>query len=475
MKIQTTHIYNNTTCYSQIVTHKKSCKRLVYLLGLALIIAPFGNLKGLSVQQPTAQNFAITAYYSPLPGQCCYVKGGLQADKILNGEGHTAADGTPVYPGLIAAPPSYPFGTVVHLPGFGTFKVHDRGGAIQEWNNGKHRLDLWVGFGEEGLARALNLGIKDIQGTIYPPGTDHPPVDFSFDSLSAPDFQLKRFLINENLLAVTPGYNESGLSVRMLQEHLHQLGYLQEEPNGYFGDQTKAAYTRFLSDYKIDASPEVLTPTAASYLLAAVNRRGKTIPLSEHVDATSSAKEISEAQRLLRYLRYYNGRITGVYTEDLQQAILRFQQEKQLVGTANDPGAGRIGPITTVALANAWNKKIAKSNANNYKVYAEVDKTLKQRDWLIDSFLSEGYSGKSVLALQHTLADLGFFEKSEANGYFGQITKAAVTEYQLSRNIISTSNASFAGVVGPKTLTVLQTEQRSKHYKIAKAEGLEAL
>lgn len=475
MKIQTTNIYTNTTFLSQIYAHKKPLIRMVYILGLALIIAPLSNLKGESNIQPYAQNFAITAYYSPLPGQCCYVKGGLRADKILNGEGHTAADGTAVYPGLIAAPPSYPFGTVVDLPGFGTFMVHDRGGAIQEWDNGKHRLDLWVGFGEEGLARALNLGIKDINGTIYPPGSDHPPVNFDFASLSAPDFQLKRFLINENLLAVTPEYNQSGLSVRMLQEHLHELGYLEVEANGYFGDQTKAAYARFLSDYKIDASPEVLTTTAASYLLAAIYRKDKNLPLSQHVDAGSSATEVSEAQRLLRYLRYYDGRITGAYNDTLYDAILRFQQDNQLVGTAEDPGAGRIGPITSIALKDAWNKKIAKSNASKYKVYAAVDQALKERNWLVDSFLSEGYSGKSVLALQHTLADLGFFDKAEANGYFGSLTKSAVTQYQLSRNIISTASASSAGVVGPKTLTILQKEQRSKHYKIAKAEGLEAL
>lgn len=63
------------------------------------------------------KNFTITAYYSPLPDQCCYVRGSFEADKVLNGAGIHGADGTNVYPGMIAAPASYPFGTRVELPG----------------------------------------------------------------------------------------------------------------------------------------------------------------------------------------------------------------------------------------------------------------------------------------------------------------------------------------------------------------------
>ena len=79
---------------------------------------------------PYERDFVITAYYSPLPGQCCYVKGGEIADKILNGNGTHGADGTAVHPGMIAAPKSYAFGTRIQLPGIGIGTVNDRGGAI---------------------------------------------------------------------------------------------------------------------------------------------------------------------------------------------------------------------------------------------------------------------------------------------------------------------------------------------------------
>ena len=63
------------------------------------------------------QDFIATAYYSPVPGQCCYVTGGLAADRVVNGVGVRAADGTEVYPGMAAAPAAYPFGTRIAVPG----------------------------------------------------------------------------------------------------------------------------------------------------------------------------------------------------------------------------------------------------------------------------------------------------------------------------------------------------------------------
>lgn len=63
----------------------------------------------------------------------------------INGGG-TTANGTGVYHGEIAAPPQYPFGTRVFIPGYGDAVVEDRGGAIY----GNH-FDL----GEPSYGRAM--------------------------------------------------------------------------------------------------------------------------------------------------------------------------------------------------------------------------------------------------------------------------------------------------------------------------------
>src|SRR3989338_7224095 len=102
------------------------------------------------------QEFLVTAYYSPLPDQTRYYLGSYEADIAFNGRGIAVNDGTAVYPGMIAAPPEYAFGTRIALPDVGVVgTVHDRGGRIVVEGNGVHRIDLWMGRGEEGLARAL--------------------------------------------------------------------------------------------------------------------------------------------------------------------------------------------------------------------------------------------------------------------------------------------------------------------------------
>src|SRR5688572_25464870 len=96
----------------RIPTHTHMHKILSATLMLALLCTSFPAVAQEAVA-PQEIDFVLTAYYSPLPGQCCYVKGGLVADKVLNGNGTHGADGTSVYAGMLAAPPSYAFGTKV--------------------------------------------------------------------------------------------------------------------------------------------------------------------------------------------------------------------------------------------------------------------------------------------------------------------------------------------------------------------------
>ena len=108
------------------------------------------------------KTFVISAYYSPIQGQNKYVTGSLAGDIRLNGSGVNGADGTGVYPGMIAAPSTYAFGTKMEIPGIGTVAVHDRGGAIK--NN---RLDVWMGYGDVGLQRAIKWGKRSVNVKVY--------------------------------------------------------------------------------------------------------------------------------------------------------------------------------------------------------------------------------------------------------------------------------------------------------------------
>ncbi|MCF7844909.1 MAG: peptidoglycan-binding protein [Kiritimatiellales bacterium] len=454
-------------------------RHVISIFVATLVITPMQTWSGVNPfegSEPFEQEFLVTAYYSPIPGQCCYVKGGLKADKILNGEGFIAADGTEVYPGMIAAPPRYKFGTKVSLPGLGIFEVNDRGGAILERNDGVHRLDIWVGHGEEGLARALTFGLQRFKGTIYPTGSSQPEINFSFDSLPLFFARLNPYKPSDgNFLSVEPKIGDRGLSVQMLQEHLKEAGYFNRSITDLFGPETQSSLAAFIRDYNLDEPSDHLTEKTAAYLLAASRRSEARDPVSGFVDDKSAPSVITEAQRILRFLGYYNGRTNGEYSDELASTILKFQQDHSLVGTVADPGAGRIGPITTKALQLVWNRSIVKRQAERLLDRKRIEEMLVKRGELIERFMGEGEKWPEVLALQKVLADKGFFPTDRISGYFGVITREAVMQYQLSHGIVSSPEDEAAGYVGPMTLEQIKKERVREIYGLMRAEGWKAL
>ncbi|MDD4287821.1 MAG: peptidoglycan-binding protein [Candidatus Peribacteraceae bacterium] len=450
-------------------------KHLKVLIAALAFVAPV-MAAGVSKDLPREQDFILTAYYSPLPGQCCYVKGGYRADKVLNGEGTNGADGTEVYPGMIAAPASYAFGTVVALPGIGRFAVHDRGGAITELEGGAHRLDIWVGHGEEGLARALAFGVRRVRGTVYEVGGFQPKVSFSLESFPAVLNRLEPFLVRgQDLLAVSVKAGDRGLSVETLQRSLGKTGFFDQAPTGLFGVATQDALTRFNAAYGLTEPSDHLSERSAATLAAAVRRADVTPPVAKNVDRSAKASVIRTAQRTMRFLGYYKGRTNGVYSDTLAAAILKFQQSEQLVGTAEDPGAGRIGPLTRGKLKTQWNQKLVADLADRLMILHRVEVLLDQKGKNLDQFLSEGDSGQSVTLLQRLLADRGYFPSEKVNGYFGLQTREAVLQYQIDRQLVAAEGGSGAGTVGPQTLKSLRAEEQQEAYLLVRSEGWRAL
>ncbi len=422
------------------------------------------------------QHFTITAYYSPLPDQCCYIKGSFEADKILNGNGTNGADGTPVYPGMLAAPKTYVFGTVVELPGIGVLTVHDRGGAIVEGSD-THRLDIWMGSGEEGLARALAFGVRRVTGTVHPVGSAQPEENIDLTAFAAPLASLKSFAVSGDAgkpAIAKATYREKNESVTALQTSLKDAGYFHEEPTGFFGDRTKASLIAFELDMGITGSGTSLTDVTSVYLNVA-GMVMKREPALGFVQKDSSRTDVLQAQRLLRFLGYYRGRTNGVYDDKLFEAILTLQKEYKLVGDASSPGAGRIGPMTRNVIVSLWRKTRITDIATKNIEMQRVKALLADRGHLLDSFVGKGDSGDSVRALQTFLSKQGFFPASMINGNFGELTEEAVTKYQLAQQIIASVKAQGAGNVGPATLEKIREEQIAHGYRIVRSHGWNAL
>lgn len=439
---------------------------------LIVLILPADATDG-GPTEPFERDFVITAYYSPLPGQCCYVKGGEAADKVLNGNGTHGADRTAVKPGMIAAPKSYPFGTRIKLPGIGVGTVHDRGGAIVEQGL-TDRLDLWVGSGEEGLARALAFGVQRVRGTVYPNASWQPDENMPLENMAAPFDKLTPYLTAGSLMDLHARFGDNGLSVQMLQNHLKTLGYLAAAPNGHFGEATKAALTAFVADMHLNEPGDQLTLTTAAYLLAALQnaQTAKSVPI---VDAQSSASDIRSAQRLMRHLGYYRGRTDGVYNDALFSAILSFQQEKRLVGHKDAPGAGRIGPLTKGELLDERARAMAAADAQQLLLQRRIRESLTKKGLLVTQFLQKGYTGNQVRTLQELLAKKGYFPADKINGVFGDLTKASVAQYQVDAKLVPSVNDANAGRVGPFTLRRLQSDEVISGYRTVRGFGWDAL
>lgn len=423
--------------------------------------------------EPYEQEFVITAYYSPVEGQCCYVKGGETADKILNGQGISGADGTGVYPGMIAAPSSYAFGTRIELPGIGIGTVHDRGGAIVEQGE-KHRLDIWVGYGEEGLARALAFGVQRVRGTVYPLGSEMPADNMNIKSFASPLERIVPFQTSHSLLDLSIEKGDYSYSVVLLQEALRDIGVFDHAITGVYGDVTEESVRTFQAMIGLNESTDSIGTTLAAYLEASRTLRGgeERIPLA---NAESGVSTLQKAQRLLRFLGYYRGRTNGQYDDNLADAIFRFQYDHQLVGAKDMPGAGVIGPLTRAALFNVWNKSRIEDRANILIARQEIRNHLIASALVPTRTMHEGWTGNEVQTLQALLAREGYFPHEEMNGVFGPMTRDALLQYQLDRGIVTSGAQVGAGTLGPQTLKSVQETAMRQAYNSVRAGGWEAL
>lgn len=216
----------------------------------------------LGTESSFAQLFKISAYYSPLPGQQSYVLGSYQKDLAMNGNGTHGSDGTPVYLGMISAPISYDFGTNIFIPGLGVGTVHDRGGAIYS-KQGFDRLDIWMGYGDDGRRRAIQWGVQMVEGKILTSQEAEEMVNI----LSQNDTQIfswnrqdvsqieesspQKFLFQKSLWA-----KHEGLAVRKMQAFLKKQGFYEYSPNGVFDLETKRAVFAFQKHFHVVSSPK---------------------------------------------------------------------------------------------------------------------------------------------------------------------------------------------------------------------------
>ncbi len=239
---------------------------------------------------PYDDTFTTSAYYSPLPCQEKYATGSYAGDIRLNGSGVNSADGTPVYPGMIASPSKYAFGIKMYIPGIGITAVHDRGGAIvTAGNRGQEydRLDIWMGYGDKGLKRALNWGKRDVDVTVY-------------------------------------GISDA------VEEDVSLWGYTPDEaiPNECVMEEWEAIITETTTT----SSPAVYNVPSGTFLYG--------------LEDGDTGTKVTELQEELISMNFYKVEPSGVYDDLTVHAVYKFQQAQGIVASEDSIGAGYFGPST---------------------------------------------------------------------------------------------------------------------------------
>ncbi len=413
---------------------------------------------------PYTKIFDITGYYSPLVGQKRYATGNYHAEIRLNGNGTNGASGREVFPGMIAAPSIYPFGTKMYIPGIGTTGVYDRGGAIvaaasQEGQNRKihhDRLDIWMGFGDEGLTRALGWGRRTVSVTVY--GIDNALQENVYlEGYSAAERVVRQTFFQPTILTDDVWYLSSGDDVYALQKLLKELGYFPGQPNGFYGDETRDSVFRFQKEQGLVTSMENLgaghggLQTRIRLEKFFKERRVHNLP-QEGLSKGSSGDEVKKLQNILSMLGY-DVTETGFFDDKTLAALMDFQKDQDIIQSPISFGAGYFGPKTSDYLERQYVAAISKT---------DDDAIVDVPQYLVRD-LKIGDNGPAVTRLQEELQRMNFL-RITPTGHFGEVTQHAVFKFQQSIDLVAEKDSPYAGVFGPLTRSKMNGFVASRHY-----------
>ena len=357
--------------------------------------------------------FVVTAYYSPLPDQEYYITGDYQKELRLNGQWIAWASGKWVFSGMLAAPGKYSFGTKVYLDGLGIGSVEDRGGAIvpagQRWYS-YDRIDVWMGYGDEGLRRANFWGKRTVYGYVVD-SWNNTTIDYT------------------NVPA--PGWAITGLK--------------------------KAGSTTTIN---LPVNTEIIKET--SYIVPSV--------FDVSLGIWSDSSSISEMQSIFAELGYMQKDYTdGEYDEITIDSIVDFQMEHAIISDPYEIWAGSFGPKTREWLKKLYDDYIL-AIAEQEKIDEEIEEikeeALGKASKYVESIWIPKYGDISsyVRELQKSLSTLWYFEYKDT-AIFWVKTQNALIKYQLQNKVITSGEELWAGVFWPKTREQFTNDIKELYFK----------
>jgi peptidoglycan hydrolase-like protein with peptidoglycan-binding domain len=202
----------------------------------------------------------------------------------------------------------------------------------------------------------------------------------------------------------------NGPDVSRLQRDLQTLGLYYGPINGNFDFDTENAVRLFQRNNSLNPDGVVGTRTRQSIIVAVDTQRpqpgepiGQSYPTI--LSQGSSGPEVTSLQQLLQRLGYFTGNPTGNFGSATRDSVIRFQQEYGLYAD------GVVNNQTWDALIRQAQQ--GPSNPPGGRA----------------ALLRPGDNNENVRNLQLRLEQLGYF-KGNPNGFYGDYTRDAVTQFQ---------------------------------------------
>ena len=219
---------------------------------------------------------------------------------------------------------------------------------------------------------------------------------------------------------------DRGSAVTRLQQRLRELGYYTISVDGIYGVGTQSAVRAF---QRINNLTQ--TGTADSYTQE-VLFSAAALPVNSyttsyvHLERGDRGSAVTRLQSRLAALGYYSGSLDGIYGSATQSAVRRFQSRNGIYAT----GEADVNTQTVLFGSGA----IANNSSGSSIGYV---------------YLHYGSKGAAVTRLQQALKGEGYYRTGYVDGIYGDLTYAAVKEFQRDHGL------AVDGIAGRKTQNAL--------------------
>ena len=249
----------------------------------------------------------------------------------------------------------------------------------------------------------------------------------------------------------------SGTKVRTLQNRLIELGWLEGQADGKYGNATEYAVKAFQGRYASLWKDGVAGPDTLKILYGAGAATSKTpaASLGVTLEPGDDNDAVAAMQKRLKELGFYKSTADGEFGNVTKAALIAFQ-------TANGLKADGVANTATLNKLYSASAKDADAFKDEEDARNEEDEDVKDDDEDIkddpsdvDNIQVNGYTtlrwgdtGAAVKKLQEALKNRGYYD-GKIDSTFGSGVYAAIKAFQKQNGL------KVDGVAGPATQTLL--------------------